>query len=138
MMTTPAPGPLGHCRGLEVSRYRQPSCFPGKEIQMTQSLLAPGFELGGRSGKFAVFSVMGNKIGWSHALLIAVTLVSQLRARHGTRSILSTVPWGRCYSSRCTGGAGRLGESWEEGRLRGQGRSAPTLERVCPRIRVHP
>lgn len=41
--------------------YQQQSCFPGKEIQTAWSPLAPGFELGGRSGKFAVCSLVGSK-----------------------------------------------------------------------------
>lgn len=60
-MVTPTPGPLGPCSGLEVSRVPAADCFPGKEIQTAWSPLAPGFELGGRSGKFAVCSLVGSK-----------------------------------------------------------------------------
>lgn len=53
----PAPGPLGYSSGLEVSKVPT-----AEEIQMTWSLLALGLELGGRSGKSAVFSLVGNKL----------------------------------------------------------------------------
>lgn len=46
MMTTLIPEPLGHCSGLEVSKV--PAT---EEIQISWSLLAFGFELGGRSGR---------------------------------------------------------------------------------------
>lgn len=46
MMTTLVPGPLGHCSGLEVSKVPA-----AEEIQISWSLSAFGFELGGRSGR---------------------------------------------------------------------------------------
>lgn len=53
----PLPGPLGHPSALEVSKVPA-----AEEIQTTWTLLALGLELGGRSGKSAVVSLVGNKL----------------------------------------------------------------------------
>lgn len=46
-------------RGLQGTSSRAVSL----ERKFKWSLLAPGFELGGRSGKFTVSSMVGNKLG---------------------------------------------------------------------------
>lgn len=56
LMTTPAED-----RGDAAEVWRSPSYRKGH--QTTWSLLVPGFEFGGRSGEFAIFSPVGNRIG---------------------------------------------------------------------------